>query len=104
MTVVLLQVAPNPPVLLVGLGSLLPRPAHQPAPLSMYEAKTPQHRKNGAFEDLAGYPEWPKVAAMVTEALPFLEHYRSLLDQVSLIEWDNVILYGQYALDRNLIR
>jgi TnpA family transposase len=28
----------------------------------------------------------------------------SLLEHVSPIEWDNVILYGQYVLDRGLIR
>jgi hypothetical protein len=28
----------------------------------------------------------------------------SLLEHVSPIEWDNVVLYGQYILDRKLIR
>jgi hypothetical protein len=28
----------------------------------------------------------------------------SLLEHVSPIEWDNVILYGQYVLDRNRVR
>jgi hypothetical protein len=28
----------------------------------------------------------------------------SLLEHVSPIEWDNVILYGQYILDRKLVR
>ena len=28
----------------------------------------------------------------------------SLLEQVSPIEWDNVVLYGQYVLDRKLVR
>ena len=28
----------------------------------------------------------------------------SLLEHVSPIEWDNVILYGQYIVDRSLIR
>ena len=28
----------------------------------------------------------------------------SLLEHVSPIEWDNVILYGQYVIDKNLIR
>jgi len=28
----------------------------------------------------------------------------SLLDHVSPIEWDNVVLYGQYVLDRKLVR
>jgi hypothetical protein len=28
----------------------------------------------------------------------------SLLDHVSPIEWDNVLLYGQYVIDRSLIR
>ncbi len=27
-----------------------------------------------------------------------------MLEHVSPIEWDNVILYGQYILDRKLIR
>ena len=28
----------------------------------------------------------------------------SLLEHVSPIEWDNVVLYGQYTLDRKLLR
>jgi hypothetical protein len=28
----------------------------------------------------------------------------SLLEHVSPIEWDNVVLYGQYILDRKLVR
>jgi len=28
----------------------------------------------------------------------------SLLEHVSPIEWDNVILYGQYIVDRSLVR
>ncbi|MGC1953297.1 MAG: Tn3 family transposase [Gammaproteobacteria bacterium] len=28
----------------------------------------------------------------------------SLLEHISPIEWDNVILYGEYVLNRNLIR
>ena len=28
----------------------------------------------------------------------------SLLRHVSPIEWDNVVLYGQYVLDRKLVR
>ena len=28
----------------------------------------------------------------------------SLLEHVSPIEWDNVVLYGQYVLDRKLVR
>ena len=28
----------------------------------------------------------------------------SLLEHVSPIEWDNVVLYGQYILDRELVR
>jgi hypothetical protein len=28
----------------------------------------------------------------------------SLLKHVSPIEWDNVVLYGQYILDRKLVR
>jgi Tn3 transposase DDE domain len=28
----------------------------------------------------------------------------SLLEHVSPIEWDNVVLYGQYILDRRLVR
>jgi TnpA family transposase len=28
----------------------------------------------------------------------------ALLDHVSPIEWDNVVLYGQYVLDRKLVR
>jgi hypothetical protein len=28
----------------------------------------------------------------------------SLLEHVSLIEWDNVVLYGQYILERKLVR
>ncbi len=28
----------------------------------------------------------------------------SMLEHVSPIEWDNVILYGQYVLDRSRIR
>ena len=28
----------------------------------------------------------------------------SLLQHVSPIEWDNVVLYGQYILDRKLVR
>jgi hypothetical protein len=28
----------------------------------------------------------------------------SLLEHVSTIEWDNVVLYGQYILDRKLVR
>jgi hypothetical protein len=28
----------------------------------------------------------------------------ALLEHVSPIEWDNVILYGQYVLDRSLVR
>ncbi len=28
----------------------------------------------------------------------------SLLEHVSPIEWDNVILYGQYVLDRERVR
>jgi hypothetical protein len=28
----------------------------------------------------------------------------SLLEHVSAIEWDNVVLYGQYILDRKLAR
>ena len=28
----------------------------------------------------------------------------SLLERVSPIEWDNVVLYGQYILDRKLVR
>ena len=28
----------------------------------------------------------------------------SLLEHVSPIEWENVVLYGEYALNRNLIR
>jgi hypothetical protein len=27
-----------------------------------------------------------------------------MLEHISPIEWDNVILYGQYILDRSLIR
>ena len=27
-----------------------------------------------------------------------------LLERVSPIEWDNVVLYGQYILDRKLVR
>jgi|SRR5271165_485163 len=30
--------------------------------------------------------------------------YLSLLEHVSPIEWDNVVLYGQYILDRKLVR
>jgi hypothetical protein len=26
------------------------------------------------------------------------------LEHVSLIKWDNVVLYGQYILDRKLVR
>ena len=28
----------------------------------------------------------------------------SVLEHVSPIEWDNVVLYGQYILDRKLVR
>jgi len=28
----------------------------------------------------------------------------SLLEHVSPIEWDNVVLYGEYVVDRNLIK
>ena len=28
----------------------------------------------------------------------------SLLEHVSPIEWDNVLLYGQYVIDRSLVR
>jgi hypothetical protein len=28
----------------------------------------------------------------------------SLLEHVSPIEWDNVVLYGEYVIDRKLIR
>ena len=28
----------------------------------------------------------------------------SLLEHISPIEWDNVVLYGQYILDRKLVR
>ncbi len=28
----------------------------------------------------------------------------SLLEHVSPIEWENVVLYGEYFIDRNLIR
>jgi Tn3 transposase DDE domain len=28
----------------------------------------------------------------------------SLLEHVSPIEWDNVVLYGQYIIDRKLVR
>jgi hypothetical protein len=28
----------------------------------------------------------------------------SLLEHVSPIEWDNVVLYGQYVLDRERVR
>ena len=28
----------------------------------------------------------------------------SLLEHVSPIEWNNVVLYGEYVIDRNLIR
>ena len=28
----------------------------------------------------------------------------SLLEHVSPIEWDNIVLYGEYVVDRNLIR
>ncbi len=28
----------------------------------------------------------------------------SLLEHISPIGWDNVLLYGQYTIDRNLIR
>ena len=28
----------------------------------------------------------------------------SLLEHISPIEWDNVILYGEYIVDRNLVR
>jgi hypothetical protein len=30
--------------------------------------------------------------------------YEQLLEHVSPIEWDNVVLYGQYILDRKLVR
>jgi hypothetical protein len=30
-------------------------------------------------------------------------HDISLLEHVSAIEWDNVVLYGQYILDRKLV-
>ena len=33
-----------------------------------------------------------------------MEFDLSLLEHVSPIEWDNVVLYGQYILDRKLVR
>jgi len=33
-----------------------------------------------------------------------MELISPLLEHVSPIEWDNVVLYGQYILDRKLVR
>jgi len=41
--------------------------AGHPLPL-LCHAKTPNYRKNKAFNDLASYSEWPKVAGAVIKA------------------------------------
>ncbi|MBV8556346.1 MAG: transposase, partial [Planctomycetaceae bacterium] len=46
-----------------------------------------------------------EIERVVSECCPEAEGIDiSLLDHVSPIEWDNVLLYGQYVIDRSLIR
>ena len=46
-----------------------------------------------------------EIERVVSECCPEAEGIDiSLLEHVSPIEWDNVLLYGQYVIDRSLIR
>jgi hypothetical protein len=46
-----------------------------------------------------------EIERVVSECCPEAEKIDiSLLEHVSPIEWDNVLLYGQYVIDRSLIR
>jgi TnpA family transposase len=46
-----------------------------------------------------------EIERVVSECCPEAEKIDvSLLEHISPIEWDNVLLYGQYVIDRSLIR
>jgi hypothetical protein len=46
-----------------------------------------------------------EIGRVITEFNPEADGVdTSLLEHVSPIEWENVVLYGEYVIDRNLIR
>ena len=47
---------------------------------------------------------WPATRTVRTRAVTKEGIDATLLQHVSPIEWDNVILYGQYVLDRARVR
>jgi len=46
-----------------------------------------------------------EISRVLSECDPLADRIDlSVLEHVSPIEWDNVVLYGQYILDRKLVR
>jgi len=45
-----------------------------------------------------------RVTSMGSQATAGYDLDISLLEHVSPIEWDNIVLYGEYVVDRNLIK
>ena len=48
--------------------------------------------------------EMARVTSMGSQATAGYDLDISLLEHVSPIEWDNIVLYGEYVVDRNLIK
>jgi hypothetical protein len=51
------------------------------------------------------YSQAREISRVLTQSDPVADRIDlSLLEHVSPIEWDSVVLYGQYILDRKLVR